>query len=124
VYARVLCAGVAFPADSSKSSAWLAKSLCYASPSAPWLFTSTHITIGTGYHPEQQSIGSSSKNQQSDCRSFATASGSKPIETDWVGLGAFHRWKNWTVGCIALTDEEIEELSRVTPDGTTIEIRP
>ena len=39
-------------------------------------------------------------------------------------IGAFHRWKNWTAGCIALTDEEIEELWRVTPDGTTIEIRP
>jgi len=39
-------------------------------------------------------------------------------------IGAFHRWKNWTAGCIALTDEEIEELWRVTPDGTAIEIRP
>jgi murein L,D-transpeptidase YafK len=39
-------------------------------------------------------------------------------------IGAFHRWKNWTAGCIAMTDEEIEELWRVTPDGTTIEIRP
>jgi murein L,D-transpeptidase YafK len=39
-------------------------------------------------------------------------------------IGAFHRRKNWTVGCIALTDEEIEEVWRVTPDGTTIEIRP
>jgi hypothetical protein len=39
-------------------------------------------------------------------------------------IGAFHRWKNWTAGCLALTDEEIEELWRVTPDGTTIEIRP
>jgi murein L,D-transpeptidase YafK len=39
-------------------------------------------------------------------------------------IGPFHRWKNWTAGCIALTDEEIEELWRVTPDGTTIEIRP
>jgi L,D-peptidoglycan transpeptidase YkuD (ErfK/YbiS/YcfS/YnhG family) len=39
-------------------------------------------------------------------------------------MGAFHRWKDWTVGCIALTDEEIEELCRVTPDGTTIEMRP
>ena len=39
-------------------------------------------------------------------------------------IGAFHRWKNWTAGCIALTDEEIEELWRVTPDRTTIEIRP
>jgi murein L,D-transpeptidase YafK len=40
----------------------------------------------------------------------------------WIGV--FHRWKDWTAGCIALTDEEIEELWRVTPDGTTVEIRP
>lgn len=36
-------------------------------------------------------------------------------------IGAFHRWKEWTHGWVALTDEE---LWRVTPDGTTIEIRP
>ena len=39
-------------------------------------------------------------------------------------IGAFHRRRDWTAGCIALTDEEIEELWRVTPDGTTIDIRP
>ena len=39
-------------------------------------------------------------------------------------IGAFHRWKDWTAGCIAVTDEEMEELWRVTPDGTTIEILP
>ncbi len=39
-------------------------------------------------------------------------------------IGAFHRWKDWTAGCIALTDEEIEELWRVTPEGTAVEIRP
>ena len=39
-------------------------------------------------------------------------------------IGAFHRWEDWTAGCIAVTDEEIEELWRVTPDGTAIEIRP
>jgi murein L,D-transpeptidase YafK len=39
-------------------------------------------------------------------------------------IGAFHRWNDWTAGCIAVTDEEIEELWRVTPDGTIIEIRP
>ena len=39
-------------------------------------------------------------------------------------IGAFHRRHDWTAGCIALTDEEIEELWRVTPDGTTVEIRP
>ena len=39
-------------------------------------------------------------------------------------IGDFHRWSDWTAGCIAVTDEEIEELWRVTSDGTTIEIRP
>ena len=39
-------------------------------------------------------------------------------------IGAFHRWHDWTAGCIALTDEEVEELWRVTPDGTPIEIQP
>ena len=39
-------------------------------------------------------------------------------------IGAFHRFHDWTAGCIAMTDEEIEELWRVTPDGTQIEIRP
>jgi murein L,D-transpeptidase YafK len=39
-------------------------------------------------------------------------------------IGAFHRLSDWTAGCIALTDEEIEELWRVTPDGTIVEIQP
>ena len=39
-------------------------------------------------------------------------------------MGAAHRQKDWTAGCIAVTDKEIDELYRVTPDGTTIEIRP
>jgi murein L,D-transpeptidase YafK len=45
-----------------------------------------------------------------------------PNGLGWIG--AAHRQKDWTAGCIALTDEEIEELWRVTPDGTAIEIRP
>ena len=39
-------------------------------------------------------------------------------------IGALHRMHDWTAGCIALTNEEIEELWRITPDGTTVEIRP
>jgi murein L,D-transpeptidase YafK len=39
-------------------------------------------------------------------------------------IGALHRSNDWTAGCIAVTDEEIEELWRVTPDGTPVEIRP
>lgn len=39
-------------------------------------------------------------------------------------IGAFHRRTDWTAGCIAVTDFEIEEIWRVVPDGTAIEIRP
>ena len=39
-------------------------------------------------------------------------------------IGAFHRMHDWTAGCVAVTDEEIEEIYRATPDWTPIEIRP
>lgn len=39
-------------------------------------------------------------------------------------IGAFHRQSDWTAGCIAVTDFEIEEIYRAIPDGTPIEIRP
>ena len=39
-------------------------------------------------------------------------------------IGAFHRMTDWTAGCIAVTDFEIEEIWRAVPDGTPIEIRP
>lgn len=37
-------------------------------------------------------------------------------------LGAWHRELDWTRGCIAVTDEEIEEIWRIVPGGTPIEI--
>jgi murein L,D-transpeptidase YafK len=40
----------------------------------------------------------------------------------WVGKE--HRLKDWTDGCIAVTNEEIEEIWGMVPDGTPIEIRP
>jgi len=39
-------------------------------------------------------------------------------------IGASHRAKDWTDGCIAVTNEEIEEIWSAVADGTTIEIRP
>ena len=39
-------------------------------------------------------------------------------------LGAFHRVTDWTAGCIAVTDKQIEEIYHAVPDGTPIEIRP
>ncbi len=39
-------------------------------------------------------------------------------------IGKFHRWEDWTLGCIAVTDDEIDELYRAVKDGAVIEIRP
>jgi murein L,D-transpeptidase YafK len=40
----------------------------------------------------------------------------------WVG--ASHRLHDWTDGCIAVTNEEIDEIWNLVSDGTPIEIRP
>lgn len=39
-------------------------------------------------------------------------------------IGRLHLLVDWTDGCIAVTDSEIEEIWRAVPNGTTIEIRP
>ena len=38
--------------------------------------------------------------------------------------GATHREHDWTNGCVALTDEEIEQIWSVVPIGTPVEIKP
>jgi tetratricopeptide (TPR) repeat protein len=40
----------------------------------------------------------------------------------WVGDA--HTEVDWTKGCIAVTDEEIEEIDKLAPNGTIVEIRP
>ena len=39
-------------------------------------------------------------------------------------LGSTHRIRDWTDGCIAVTDEEMDEIWMAVPDGTLIEISP
>jgi murein L,D-transpeptidase YafK len=46
------------------------------------------------------------------------------LPNGWGRLGALHRLWDWTAGCIAVTDEEIEEIWRLVPDGTPITISP
>ncbi|MCA1752804.1 MAG: murein L,D-transpeptidase family protein [Cryomorphaceae bacterium] len=42
-----------------------------------------------------------------------------------IGLvGKFHRWFDWTMGCIAVTNDEMDELYEAVEVGTSIEIRP
>ena len=39
-------------------------------------------------------------------------------------LGSVHRTIDWTNGCIAVTDAEMDEIWLLVPDGTPVEIRP
>ena len=45
-----------------------------------------------------------------------------PNGMGWLGSG--HRLYDWTLGCIAVTDEEIDEIWKLVPNGTSVEIRP
>ena len=46
------------------------------------------------------------------------------IKNGYGWIGPLHALVDWTSGCIAVTDPEIEEIWRAVPDGTPIEIRP
>jgi murein L,D-transpeptidase YafK len=39
-------------------------------------------------------------------------------------IGRFHRLIDWTDGCVAVTNAEMDQIWRVVTDGTPIEIRP
>jgi murein L,D-transpeptidase YafK len=39
-------------------------------------------------------------------------------------LGKLHRWTDWTQGCIAVTDKEIDEIYEHIDTGTEVEIKP
>lgn len=44
-----------------------------------------------------------------------------PEEMEW--MGPLHRLFDWTNGCIAVTNAEMDEIWEMVPDGTPIEIR-
>jgi murein L,D-transpeptidase YafK len=43
-------------------------------------------------------------------------------ELEWTG--PYHRVMDWTDGCIAVTNYEIQEIWDMVPDGTPVEIVP
>ncbi len=45
-----------------------------------------------------------------------------PKSFEW--LGGFHRLINWTHGCIAVTNDEIDEIWKLTPNNIPIKILP
>ena len=46
------------------------------------------------------------------------------IKNGFGWLGSFHRRRDWTQGCIAVTDDEIDEIWDQVAIGTTVEIKP
>jgi murein L,D-transpeptidase YafK len=46
------------------------------------------------------------------------------IKNGFSWVGDSHTGIDWTKGCIAVTDEEIEEIDKLAPNGTIVEIRP
>lgn len=65
-------------------------------------------------------------------RRTAAAAGVKPggdilihgLEDKYRRFGRLHRLKDWTNGCIAVTDEEMDEMRPLISEGTTVVIRP
>jgi tetratricopeptide (TPR) repeat protein len=46
------------------------------------------------------------------------------IKNGFSWVGDSHAEVDWTKGCIAVTDEEIEEIDKLAPNSTIVEIRP
>jgi len=45
------------------------------------------------------------------------------LESNYAWVGSLHREINWTAGCVAVTNPEIEEIYKLVPVGTPVEIR-
>ena len=46
------------------------------------------------------------------------------VTKDYEWMGRYHASLNWTDGCIAVTNEEIEEIWELVPDGIEVQIKP
>ena len=46
------------------------------------------------------------------------------LPNGYRAVGAAHRLRDWTDGCIAVTDEEMDEIWEAVPNGVAVEIRP
>ncbi len=47
-----------------------------------------------------------------------------PNKVPTAVFNLFHKFKDWTAGCIAVTNTEIEEIYNLVKDGTPITIKP
>ncbi len=78
-----------------------------------------HLALHISY-PEQHDIDRAAA-QGSSAGSDIMIHG-LPNGRGWIGR--FHRRSDWTAGCVAVADFEIEEIYRAVPDDTPVELRP
>ena len=78
-----------------------------------------HLALHVSY-PEQHDIDRAALQGQSAGSDIMIHG--LPNGRGWIGR--FHRRTDWTAGCVAVANFEIEEIYRVVPDGTPIELRP
>lgn len=82
---------------------------------------------GSGYHRALHISYPSRDDRARAARDGASLGGAVMIHGlrngfGWIGHA--HRSFDWTHGCVALTNTELDELWRAVPDGTLIELRP
>lgn len=82
---------------------------------------------GSRYHLSLR-ISYPNENDRKRARELGVAPGGDimihGIKNGLSQVGAAHAGVDWTQGCIAVTNEEIEEIAAVAPNGTVVEIRP
>ena len=91
------------------------------------VYTINDRNANSAYH---KNLGVSYPNEAD--RKFAEKYGKSPgglikihgLRNDRGYIGKFHRWKDWTAGCIAVTDKEIDELYKAVKHNAVIDILP
>ena len=78
-----------------------------------------HKNLGISY-PNEQDI----KNAEAVGKSPGGLIKIHGIKNGYGWIGRFHLLFDWTMGCIALTDREIDELYENIAIGTAVEIKP
>jgi murein L,D-transpeptidase YafK len=81
----------------------------------------------SGYHQSLQ-ISYPNENDKKRARQLGASPGGDimihGMKNGFGWIGRLHTWIDWTRGCITVTDEEIDEIGRLVPNGTAVEIRP
>jgi murein L,D-transpeptidase YafK len=89
------------------------------------MYTISHKNPRSQFHLSLKISYPSLKDKQSAVKKGVSPGGDIMIHglgKDFSHLGKNHILHNWTLGCIALTDEEIQEIYHATSVGTIIKI--